>query len=74
MRNEEEKRGLALMIAHGRLWIRTASARGGGASIGKRAVWSTSVGGTATQCLAGTGDRARLPWALVIWPVGRGPL
>jgi hypothetical protein len=28
----------------------------------------------ATECLAGMGDRARLPWALAIWPVGCGPL
>jgi hypothetical protein len=27
-----------------------------------------------TQYLAGIGDRARLPWVLAIWPVGRGPL
>jgi hypothetical protein len=27
-----------------------------------------------SQCLTGTGDRARLPWTLTIWPVGRGPL
>jgi hypothetical protein len=72
--SEEEKGGLASMIVHGRRWIRTASAPGGGASVGKRATRSTSVGGTATQCLAGTGDRAHLPWALAIWPVGRGPL
>jgi hypothetical protein len=51
-----------------------ASARGGGTSVRKRAAQSASVGGTTTECLAGMGDRARLPWALAIWPVGCGPL
>jgi hypothetical protein len=44
VRSEEEKRGLASMKAHGQRWIRMANAR------------SVSVGGTATQCLARTGD------------------
>jgi hypothetical protein len=74
VRSEEEERGLASMIAHGRGWIRTASARGGGASVEKRAARSTSVGGAVTQCLARMGNRVCLPWALAIWLVGRGPL
>jgi hypothetical protein len=42
--------------------------------VGKRAAQSTSVGGTAAQCLEGMGDRACLPWELAIWPVCHGPL
>jgi hypothetical protein len=82
-RGKEEESDSASLMGHSGGGIRVTGqleAVGGARERGKpRRRETRSSGGlwaaaAATQCLAGMGDRARLPWALAIWPVGRGPL